>query len=61
VPIVGRVNNRPDMARVPRQGLADDSTSAGVPNSNGSISRSRDDALPIGRVRNGQHPSSVPL
>jgi hypothetical protein len=57
---IGRVSDR--SRKIPLEGLADRSTSLGIPNSNGAVIGSRDDVLAIGRVSNREsHIISVPL
>ncbi len=41
--------------------MADWSTSLGIPDSNGAVGGSGDDAAPIGRASYGHHRDSVPL
>ena len=50
---VRRVSSRPHCVSMPLERLADSSTSLGIPDSNGAVGRSGDDALPVGRVSNG--------
>src|SRR5258706_238691 len=45
----------------PMSRVADCGTSLGIPDSNGVITGSGDDVVPIGGVGNGPHPVSVPL
>src|SRR5258706_384296 len=46
---------------MPLQGLANCSTSIGIPNPNRPVIGSRDDVPPIGRVGDGRHRIGVPL
>ena len=46
---------------MPFERIADQSTSLGIPGSNGAVVGSRDDVAPVGRASDGPHPVSMPL
>jgi hypothetical protein len=58
-PIRGR-SGRGYEVSVPLEWVANSNSSLSIPDSNGAVTRTRDDALPFGRVSNRVYPGGVP-